>query len=113
MTAYTITRECANQNSDGFFVYVVRFGDKYLATYDTAFEAEGHVALCQEVDKEHELFIKEVRDWAHANYGRSFGASSIIECFTDEDIIRQFKSLDDVIAHASLLDDVHRDITNV
>lgn len=46
--------------------------------------------------------VEQIKAWAMENYSKSFGASTIIECFTDEDIAEQFKSLDEAKEYAQL-----------
>ncbi len=52
--------------------------------------------------------IKEVRDWATANYNTSYGASALIETFTDEELVEQFKSLAAAKRWAKLQDEAHQ-----
>ncbi len=46
--------------------------------------------------------VEAIKAWAHANYEKSFGASSLIECFTDEELAAEFKSLADAKRYAKL-----------
>jgi hypothetical protein len=52
--------------------------------------------------------IKEVRDWANTNYSTSYGASALIETFTDEELVEQFKSLAAAKRWAKLQDEAHQ-----
>ena len=41
----------------------------------------------------HDDAVDAIREWATANYSKSFGASALLECFTDEELRAQFPSL--------------------
>ena len=43
---------------------------------------------------EQQQFVKEVRDLCTRNYDK--GGDTIIECYTDEEIVSEFKTLDEV-----------------
>ena len=46
--------------------------------------------------------VETIKAWALANYEKSFGASSIVECMTDDEIASEFKSLADAKRYAKL-----------
>lgn len=50
--------------------------------------------------------IRDIQNWAHDNY-ESYGASSIIECFEDEEILEEFSSLADAQDYAALMDEMY------
>lgn len=47
-------------------------------------------------------FVKIVKDWALANYDKEWGASVIVECFTDYEIAREFDTLQDAKRFAKM-----------
>lgn len=49
-----------------------------------------------------QALVEQIKAWAMENYEKSWGASVIIECFEDEDIAEQFKSLDEAKEYAQL-----------
>ena len=55
--------------------------------------------------------VERIKDWALNQYAENYGASCIVECFTDEEI-DEFKSLDDAKEYCALLHDQYEDIKN-
>lgn len=55
-----------------------------------------------------QALVEQIKAWAMENYNKSFGASTIIECFTDEEIAAGFSSLADAKAFASLQDEQYQ-----
>jgi hypothetical protein len=37
--------------------------------------------------------VAAIKEWAQANYAKSYGASALLECFTDEELRAEFKNL--------------------
>ena len=37
--------------------------------------------------------VEAIKEWAQANYAKSYGASALLECFTDDELRAQFKDL--------------------
>ena len=54
--------------------------------------------------------VDKIKEWANANYETSYGASCIVECFTDAEIEEQFSSLAEAKAYAALQDDAMADV---
>ena len=48
--------------------------------------------------------VKAIKEWAEANY-ESFGASALIECFSDEELDEKFESLADAKEYAGWKDE--------
>lgn len=74
-----------------------------------------HLVLPAGMDKPHPhapakgaSLIKEVRDWANANYSTSYGASALIETFTDAELVEEFKTLAAAKRWAKLQDEAHQ-----
>ena len=40
-----------------------------------------------------DTLVTKIKNWALANYEKSYGASALIECFSDQELIGQFSSL--------------------
>ena len=57
---------------------------------------------------EHSDFIKEVREYALANYEN--GGDFIIECLTDDEIVEKFSSLEDAKQYAKLHNDRRKEV---
>jgi hypothetical protein len=49
--------------------------------------------------------VAAIKAWALDNYEKSYGASCIIECYSDSEIAQQFKSLKDAQRFAELMTD--------
>jgi hypothetical protein len=52
---------------------------------------------------EQQTTVDAIKAWAIANYEKSFGASSLVECFTDEELAAEFPSLAAAKRHAKLM----------
>ena len=55
--------------------------------------------------------VDKIKEWANANYETSYGASVIVECYTDAEIEQQFKSVADAQEFAELQDDRMSDVS--
>lgn len=55
-------------------------------------------------------FLDAVYDWAETHYSR--GGDTIVECFDTDDVLRQFRTLNEVKAYCRLLSDREEDIRN-
>jgi len=54
-----------------------------------------------------QAFVDDVKSWAMENYNKSFGASCIIECMTDDEILAEFNSVQDAKSYAKLQDEAY------
>jgi hypothetical protein len=54
------------------------------------------------MDDRKAAMVEKIKVWALANYEKSFGASSLVECFTDEELAAEFNSLADAKRYAKL-----------
>lgn len=54
--------------------------------------------------------VEQIKAWAHDNYEKSYGASSIIECWEDCEIDAEFKSLKDAKSYAKLIDEQYQTV---
>ena len=52
--------------------------------------------------------VIQIKNWANENYARSYGASCIVECLTDDEIADMFPSLKDAKQFASLQDEQYQ-----
>lgn len=55
----------------------------------------------------HDDAVEVIREWATANYSKSYGASALLECFTDEEMRAQFPSLTAAKRWAKLQSEQH------
>ena len=55
--------------------------------------------------------VAEIKAWANENYEKSFGASSLVECWTDEELAAEFTTLAAAKEWAGLQDELNADIT--
>lgn len=55
----------------------------------------------------HDDAVEVIRDWATANYSKSYGASALLECFTDDEMRAQFPSLTAAKRWAKLQSEQH------
>jgi len=58
--------------------------------------------------KAQQAFVDDIKSWAMEHYNESFGASCIIECMTDEEILAEFNSVEDAKSYASLQDEQYQ-----
>lgn len=49
-----------------------------------------------------QTMVAAIKAWALANYEKSFGASSLVECFDDDELAAEFTSLADAKRYAKL-----------
>jgi len=54
--------------------------------------------------------VEQIKAWAMDNYAESYGASSLIECWTDEELDAEFKSLEDAKSAAKLWDEQYHSV---
>jgi len=54
--------------------------------------------------------LKSIKRWAKANYETSHGASTIIECYDDEQILIEFKTLKAAKERCKLLDEQNANV---
>ena len=47
--------------------------------------------------------VDQIKAWALENYEKCYGASCLIECFTDEELTKEFKTLDDAKDFATMM----------
>jgi hypothetical protein len=55
-----------------------------------------------------EDLVKRIKDWATANYSKSYGASALLETLTDAEMVQEFKTLKDARDWAKLQDEAHQ-----
>ena len=53
---------------------------------------------------------EEIKAWANENYEESYGASALIEAYTDDELTKEFTSLDDAKAWAKLHDEAYAEV---
>lgn len=51
--------------------------------------------------------VAAIKDWATANYSKSYGASALVECFTDDELRAQFPNLTAAKRWAKLQSEQH------
>jgi len=61
------------------------------------------------MDERKAAMVEKIKQWALANYEKSFGASSLVECFSDEELAEQFNSLADAKRYAKLQSERYSD----
>jgi hypothetical protein len=64
-------------------------------------KGERHVTTKQQA------IVDAIKAWAIANYEKSFGASSLVECFSDEELATEFQSLADAKRYAKLQSEMY------
>lgn len=55
-----------------------------------------------------EDLVKRIKDWATANYAKSYGASALLETLTDAEMVQEFKTLKDARDWAKLQDEAYQ-----
>lgn len=55
----------------------------------------------------HDDAVEAIKDWATANYSKSYGASALVECFTDDEMRAQFPNLTAAKRWAKLQSEQH------
>ena len=54
--------------------------------------------------------VDDIKAWANKHYETSYGASVIVECYTDAEIEQEFNSVADAQEFAELQDDRKADV---
>jgi hypothetical protein len=54
-----------------------------------------------------EAKVSRIKEWALENYEKSYGASCLIECFSDKELAEKFTCIGDAKAYAKLMDELH------
>ncbi len=58
----------------------------------------------------HDDAVEAIREWATANYSKSYGASALLECFTDDEMRAQFPNLTAAKRWAKLQSEQHASV---
>lgn len=54
--------------------------------------------------------VEEIKAWANENYENSYGASALVETYTDDELAEEFASLEDAKAWANLHDEAYAEV---
>lgn len=54
--------------------------------------------------------VEEIKEWAMENYDVSYGATVLVECFTDEELEEKFDTLKEAMEFAELWTEQYEDI---
>jgi hypothetical protein len=49
--------------------------------------------------------LEEIKAYANAHYEESFGAQTLIECYSDKELLEEFSSMEDVVTYVLLKDE--------